>query len=94
MRYAFSSGELLYEQNKKELPEGILEGQFIEYESVEPDTDFYCIGKINDEDVKVRFNISNNDFVHIKNKHCFGILMQSDLLNTDWQSYEILSVEK
>ncbi len=93
MRHIFSSGELLYEQNKKELHEGILEGQFLEYEEVEPYTLFYCIGKINDKDVKVKFTISTNDFAQIKNRHSFGILMQSDIFHADWHSYEILNTE-
>lgn len=90
MRYSFSSGEVLYEQNKKELNEGLLEGHFLEYESVEENTKFYCTGKINDRDVRIRFMISTDDFDNIKSRHNFGILMQSDILHADWNSYEIL----
>lgn len=90
MRYLFSSGEIMYGKNKKDLKEGKLEGEFLEYATVEPDTKFYCIGKINKQDVKVGFMVSDNDFEAIRSRHLFGILMQSDIFHANWKNYEIV----
>lgn len=90
MKHLFSSGEAMFKKNEKKLLEGVLEGKFLEYESVEPDTKYYCVGVMNNQEVRVQFTVSETDFQSIKNRHNFGILMQSDILLADWENYEIL----
>ncbi len=93
MKHLFSSGEVMYKQNEKELPEGLLAGQSLEYDSVEPDTYFLCSGTLSNRSVKVRFNLSEDDFEGVKSRHAFRILMQSDILLAKWKSYEIMDIE-
>lgn len=90
MKHLFSSGEAMYKKNTRELPEGSLEGRFLEYEKVEPDTKFYCTGLLNNKEVKVRFTLSKYEFEGIKSRSNFGILMQSDIFLAEWASYKII----
>lgn len=93
MRHLFSTGEILHEKNKKKLSEGIFQGQFIEYEDLEPDTRYFCIGTIDGRGVKIRFKVSESSFQDIKSRHSLGILMQSDILEAEWERYEIFDGE-
>jgi hypothetical protein len=83
----------MYKQNVKELPEGILTGHSLEYDTVEADTDFLCWGTLSERPVKVKFRLAEEDFSSVKNRHTFRILMQSDILLSKWKSYEILDIE-
>ena len=58
MKHLFSSGEAMYKKNERELSEGILEGEYLEYDKVDSDTKFYCSGLLNDKNVKVSFILS------------------------------------
>ena len=93
MKHLFSSGEITYKQNVKELPEGLLTGHSLEYDMVDMDTDFYCWGTLSERPVKVRFKLDSEDFAGVKSRHTFNILMQSDILLAKWKSYEILDIE-
>lgn len=93
MGHLFSSGEILYKKNEKKLPEGLLIGTTLEYDEVELDTRYICIGTIQDEPVKVEFVLSPEEFQSVKNRSVFRILMQSDILLADWKSYKIIEME-
>lgn len=93
MKHLFSSGEAMYKKNSRELAEGILEGRFLEYEKVEPNTSFYCTGLLNNKEVKVLFTLSKNEYEGILSRSNFGILMQSDIFLADWDTYKILETD-
>lgn len=93
MKHLFSSGEVMYRKNEKELPEGLLVGTCLEYDNVEKDSGFICHGTLDGRDAKVFFTLAEKDFEGVKNRHTLRILMQSDVLLASWKSYEILSIE-
>lgn len=90
MRHLFSSGEAMFKKNEKKLTEGLLQGTSLEYDGVELDTWFLCIGKLNGKDIQVRFKISEEEFEGVRSRSNFNILMQSDILQTNWKSYEVI----
>lgn len=90
MKHLFSSGETMYKKNRKELPEGLFTGESLEYEDVTPDTYYVCHGELNGRQAKIKFRISEEDYGHVKSRYDFRILMQSDIFQADWESYEIL----
>lgn len=94
MGHLFSSGEILYKKNVKELSEGLLIGTTLEYDKVEPDTRFICHGTLNGEPVKVDFAILDEEYESVKSRFIFKILMQSDILLANWKNYEIIDIEK
>lgn len=89
MKHLFSSGEVMYKKNQKQLNEGLFVGEFFEYDQVEPQTRFKCFGKLDDKPAEVTFILSDEDFDGVKSRHMFRILMQSDILLSNWKSYEI-----
>lgn len=91
MKHLFSSGEAMYKKNERELNEGILEGEFLEYERVDLNTKYYCTGVLNNKKVRVLFTLSENDIEDIKNRQSLGILMQSDIFLAEWNDYELLT---
>lgn len=93
MKHLFTSGETMYQKNQKELPEGLLKGSFLEYDKIDLNTEFYCIGQLDNRNAKVSFTLSESGFDSIKIKHACGILMQSDILLADWKDYKILDLE-
>jgi hypothetical protein len=93
MKHLFSSGEVMYNKNEKQLSEGTLLGTHLEYDEVEPDTKFLCFGTLNGKEVKVSFIISEDDFGDIKSRHNFRILMQSDVLIAKWKNYKITNIK-
>lgn len=93
MKHLFSSGEVMYKKNQKELPEGLLSGETLEYDSVEEGSFFLCAGSLEGRPVKVRFSLSEDEFEDVRNRYMFRILMQSDILLAKWKAYEILDLE-
>jgi hypothetical protein len=92
MGHLFSSGEVLYKKNEKDLREGLLVGTALEYGEVKPDTRYVCIGTIEGKPVKVEFTLAEEEYDGIKSRYMFKILMQSDLLLAKWKDYEIQSI--
>ena len=86
MKHLFSSGEVLYKKNVKELSEGVLLGETLEYDGVEADYEFICNGSISDNPVNVRFLLSDDELDSVKMKFMFKILMQSDIFLAKWKS--------
>lgn len=93
MKHLFSSGEVMYKKNEKTLSEGTLLGTYLEYDAVEPDTEFLCFGTLNGKEVKISFIISEDDFDGVKSRHNFRILMQSDVLMAKWKNYKFIDIE-
>jgi hypothetical protein len=88
-KHLFSSGEVMYGKNRKNLAEGTLTGEFLEYGEVEPGTEYICIGKLGMVDAQVSFELEENDFNDVKMRSALKILMQSDLFNAAWKRYTI-----
>lgn len=88
-RHLFSSGEIMYEKNRKQLKEGLFVGEFMEYAEVVPDAEYVCVGMLNDREASVRFSLADDQMENVKMKHDYHILMQSDLLNAKWKDYRI-----
>ncbi len=89
MKHLFSSGEVMYKNNEKELEEGTLIGEYLEYDTVTTETRFVCGGILCGAMVEVSFFIAPEDFEWIKSRHTYGILMQSDVLSAQWKEYTV-----
>ena len=89
MKHIFSSGELLFKENKKELKEGVFVAEVLEYENVDENTLYTAYGKLNENEVTVKFKIGSDDYPNISFKSMVNILMQSDILRTNWSEYTI-----
>jgi hypothetical protein len=87
MQHVFSSGEILYQQNKKELDEGNFTAETILYEDIMEDTEFICTGSVNGKKVRVRFHLSSGGAERVLFKKTMNILMQSDILQAKWDRY-------
>ena len=93
MRHIFSSGEIHYKKNLKNLSEGPYLAESIEYETIDADTEYISIGTINEKAVKVCFRIEAEDFEMIQYKKHIHILMQSDIFLSQWALYRIEALE-
>ena len=89
MKHIFSSGELLYRKNVRELEEGKFTAESIEYDDVEQGIEYYAIGQIEDKKALVKFQIKEDECDELSFKYSIKILMQSDLIQADWKSYSI-----
>lgn len=89
MQHVFSSGEILYQQNIKELDEGTFTAEAIDYDQITECTEFIGDGVINDRKARVRFRLDEKGEEKILFKKTMNILMQSDILQTRWKFYEI-----
>ncbi len=89
MRHIFSSGERLYNENIKELMEGKLIAEHLDYEDIEKDTEFVCYGEISGKNVIVRFVLEQEDIKKVIFKKTLNILMQSDIFHSQWKNYTI-----
>lgn len=89
MKHIFTSGEEIYGRNKKKLEQDTFTIAHIEYENVTEETLFKAIGAIEDKQVCIEFKIKLDNFGDIKFRNSVKILMQSDLLQTDWEHYTI-----
>ncbi len=90
-RHLFSSGEVMYQKNEKQLLEGMLLGSALEYDEVAPETSYICSGTLNGNEIKIRFILEEEEFESIKNRYMFNILMQSDIFLARWKKYEIIA---
>lgn len=88
-KYLFSSGEIMYERNRKQLAEGLFVAEFMQYADVAPGVEYICVGKLNDREAQIKFSLADDQLEHMKMKYVYNILMQSDLLNANWKEYEI-----
>lgn len=89
MKHLFASGEHIYSKNVKDLKQGTFVAEYLNYDEVEEDTVYEAVGNIGKSPVSVKFKIAKESFQDIKFKHMVRILMQSDLILADWESYEI-----
>ncbi|MCX7773142.1 MAG: hypothetical protein N2376_08535 [Clostridia bacterium] len=89
MKHLFSSGEVMYQKNEKQLAEGVFKGDYLEYDEVEPNTSFKCVGKLDEQPAEIAFMLSDEDFDGVKSRYMFRILMQSDIFLSNWKSYKV-----
>ncbi len=89
MKHLFASGECIYLKNVKDLEQGKLVVEYLNYDDVTEDTIFEAVGVIDDKPAVVKFKIKNDGFEDIKFRYSVKILMQSDLIQADWESYEV-----
>ena len=89
MKHLFSSGEILTHQNEKKLDDGILIGDMLEYDSIQENMTFICHGELNEKRVEVRFTIDEEGFQLVGFRSRLGILMQSDIYESTWTSFEV-----
>jgi hypothetical protein len=88
-KHLFSSGEIMFGKNRKELAEGVFIGDYLQYGDVEPETEYICVGKLETKLAQIRFAIDENDFMDVKSRHALKILMQSDIFSSKWKKYNI-----
>lgn len=89
MKHIFSSGEEIYKKNVKELEQGTFTAEYLNYDKVEEDTLFEAVGKLDSKPVSVEFRIRKDSFGDVGFRSNIGILMQSDIIVADWESYKI-----
>lgn len=89
MHHVFSSGEILYQQNVRELDEGRFTAEAIFYEQLAESTEFLGQGTINDRKARVRFRLDSKGQEKVLYKKAMNILMQSDILQARWKFCEI-----
>lgn len=88
-KHLFSSGEILNKQNEKELAEGRLCGDTLEYGEIGDDTQYTCNGLLEGKTVRVLFTLADESRQFVKFRRMLGILMQSDIMEGVWESYEV-----
>lgn len=89
MKHLFASGEIIYLKNKRNLEQGILVAEYIDYDSVDEDNSYNAIGEIDGKPASVKFRLKKDIYDDIKFRYSIKILMQSDLLQAEWEDYEI-----
>lgn len=90
IQHSFSSGEILYQQNIRELEEGKLTADHILYDKISENTEFTCIGSINGKKAEVRFHLADSGRDRVMLRKNMNILMQSDIFQAEWDHYEII----
>ncbi len=89
MQHLFASGEHIHKKNIKKLEQGDFRAEYLEYDDIGESTIYKALGDIDGKPASVKFKISGEAFQEIKFKHMIRILMQSDLMISDWETYEI-----
>jgi len=89
MQHVFSSGEILYQQNIKELDEGKFTAESIEYDQIAENSEFISRGIINGRKARVRFRLDDKGQEKVLFRKTMNILMQSDIIQARWEFYEV-----
>ena len=89
MQHVFSSGEILYQQNTRDLDEGKFTADYIFYEEPVENTEYISQGTVNDRKARVRFQLDVSGEEKVLYKKAMNILMQSDIFQAHWKLYEI-----
>jgi len=89
MQHVFSSGEILYQQNIKELNEGRFAAETISYEQLFEDTEFVSQGMVDNRKARVRFRLDSSGTEKVLFKKTMNILMQSDIIQARWGVYQV-----
>jgi len=92
MKHIFASGEEIYKKNVKSLEEGAFVVEYINYDAVAEGTIFEAVGILNDKPVSVEFKIKQESFSDVNFRAKVGIMMQSDLIIAEWESYTITAI--
>jgi len=89
MKHLFSSGEILAHQNEKSIPEGHFIGETLEYQDIDIHTEYICYGSIDGKPCKLVFTLSCDSYENVKFKMMLGILMQTDVFESEWTEYRV-----
>ena len=92
MKHIFASGEEIYHKNEKELDEGKVIIKNIDYELIDEETFYKAEGVIGEKAITIEFKIKASSFGEIKFRNSVKILMQSDLVQAEWEYYKITYV--
>lgn len=93
MQRYFSSGEILYNENVKNLKEGELVSDYLSYNDITDNMKFTCFGTVNSKKTKIQFQLDKAGMEKVMLKHNMNILMQSDILQSKWEFYKIYWIE-
>lgn len=88
MRHIFSSGEILYKENIRELDEGNLVAECLVYDNIQ-ENQYICLGSIDGRQAKIRFRLNQAGEKKVLSRQGMNILMQSDIFRSEWEKYEI-----
>jgi hypothetical protein len=91
-QHLFTTGETLYGKNIKKMEEGEFAAETIYYDEVNENTKYEVKGHIGGNPVLIKFTVSCHSMDDLKFKAMVKILMQTDLLLADWESYEIIYI--
>lgn len=89
MQHTFSSGEILYHQNIKELAEGTFTAEKLLYGDIVERMAFESLGHVNGRKAKVRFWLDDSSQEKVLFRKSLNILMQSDIFQAHWTEYQI-----
>lgn len=89
MKHIFASGEEMYGKNRKKIEQGELIIQHLDYDEVKEETLFKAVGRLNEQSVSIDFKIKSDSFRDIQFRHSVKILMQSDLVQAEWDFFHI-----
>jgi hypothetical protein len=89
MKHIFASGEEIYHKNEKELNEGRVVFKNIEYEFIDEETIYKAEGVIGERAAVIEFKLKLSGFGEIKFRNSVKILMQSDLIQAEWEYYKL-----
>jgi len=89
VRHIFSSGEVLYKENVRELDEGKLVAECLVYDDIQENIEYICLGSIDGRQARIRFRLSQAGENKVLSRHSMNILMQSDVFKSEWEKYEI-----
>ncbi len=85
----FTSGEILYNENVRELKEGKLVADCIVYDGIREGMEFGCLGTMNGKKVTIQFVLDKESMEKVQLKSTLNILMQSDIFHSKWTHYTL-----
>lgn len=89
MKHLFASGEIIYSKNTKKLEQGLFKADTLEYPGVSEGTVYEAEGTIEGKPAIVKFKIAESCYDELKFKAMIKILMQSELMEAEWEQYEV-----
>lgn len=94
MQHVFSSGEILYQQNVKELDEGKFTAEAISYDKITEGMEYESLGNVNGRKARIRFRLDDSSEEKVLFRMTLNILMQSDIIQARWKEYHIEWLEE
>lgn len=94
MQHVFSSGEILYQQNIRELEEGKFTAETIFYDNITEGLEYESLGDINGRKARIRFRLDDSSEEKVLFRKTLNILMQSDIIQARWENYHVEWLEE